>query len=128
MAKRDRGAQRRSRSTAPARRKPPAAAGKAGRKRPAKRRLGEEGGDPRRNARKSTAARGDQPQAAKRPPKRAGRTPRTRKVPRLDRARRHLEETIVQTPPSSLDMDRHGSAARTGRAEIGENRASSTAA
>ena len=42
------------------------------------------------------------------------------KVPRLDRARRTLEET-VQTPPSSLDMDRRGSAARTGRAEIAEH-------
>lgn len=42
------------------------------------------------------------------------------KVPRLERARRTLEET-VQTPPSSLNMDRHGSAARTGRAEIAEN-------
>ena len=42
------------------------------------------------------------------------------KVPRLERARRTLEET-VQTPPSSLNMDRHGSAARTGRAEIAEH-------
>ena len=42
------------------------------------------------------------------------------KVPRLERARRTLEET-VQTPPSSLNMDRRGSAARTGRAEIAEH-------
>jgi len=42
------------------------------------------------------------------------------KVPRLDRARRTLEDT-VQTPPSSLNMDRHGSAARTGRAEIAQH-------
>jgi hypothetical protein len=42
------------------------------------------------------------------------------KVPRLERARRTLEET-VQTPPSSLNMDRHGSAARTGRAGIAEH-------
>ena len=42
------------------------------------------------------------------------------KVPRLERARRTLEET-VQTPPSSLNMDRHASAARTGRAEIAEH-------
>ena len=42
------------------------------------------------------------------------------KVPRLERARRTLDET-VQTPPSSLNMDRHASAARTGRAEIAEN-------
>jgi hypothetical protein len=44
------------------------------------------------------------------------------KVPRLDRARRTLDDSETsQTPPSSLDMDRHGSAARTGRAEIAEN-------
>jgi hypothetical protein len=41
------------------------------------------------------------------------------KVPRLDRARRTLDET-VPSPPSSLDLDRHGSAARTGRAEFAE--------
>jgi hypothetical protein len=34
--------------------------------------------------------------------------------------RRTLEET-VPTPPSSLNMDRHGSAARTGRAELENN-------
>lgn len=39
------------------------------------------------------------------------------KVPRLDRARRTLEET-VPTPPSSLDLNRHGSAVRTARAEL----------
>jgi hypothetical protein len=41
------------------------------------------------------------------------------KSPRLDRARRRLNET-VPTPPSSLDMDRRGSAVRTGRAEMEE--------
>ena len=41
------------------------------------------------------------------------------KTPRLDRARRRLEEDdTVQSPPSSLDMDRRGSAVRTGRAEV----------
>src|SRR5713226_8065341 len=43
------------------------------------------------------------------------------KVPRLERARRTLDEVVVPTPPSSLNLDRHGSAARTGRAEIAEN-------
>ena len=44
------------------------------------------------------------------------------KVPRLDRARKVLyEDETVQSPPSSLDMDRHGSAARTGRAEMAQN-------
>jgi hypothetical protein len=38
----------------------------------------------------------------------------------LDRVRRTLDD-IVTGPPSSLDMERHGSAARTGRAEMAEN-------
>jgi hypothetical protein len=52
------------------------------------------------------------------PPSRAGKGART-KLPHLGRVRRTLEE-IVPTPPSSLNLDRHGSAARTGRAEIEE--------
>ena len=43
----------------------------------------------------------------------------TKKTPRLDRARRMLDETIPG-PPSSLDLDRNASAARTGRAEFDE--------
>ena len=43
------------------------------------------------------------------------------KTPRLERERRTLSD-VVQTPPSSLNMDRHGSAARTGRAEIAQHR------
>ena len=43
------------------------------------------------------------------------------KAVRLNRVRRTLEET-VQTPPSSLDMVRRGTAVRTGRAEIAQNR------
>jgi hypothetical protein len=43
------------------------------------------------------------------------------KAPRLDRARRTLDDD-VPTPPSSLDMNRRGTAARTGRAEIAERR------
>jgi hypothetical protein len=42
------------------------------------------------------------------------------KKPRLDRARRTLDET-VPTPPSSLNLDRRSSAVRTGRAEIRES-------
>ena len=46
---------------------------------------------------------------------------------RLDRVRRTLEDTapageMIPTPPSSLDLDRHASAARTGRLEIAEAR------
>jgi hypothetical protein len=58
---------------------------------------------------------------AGKPPKTAARQAQSvvAKVPRLDRARRTLDET-VPSPPSSLDLDRHGSAARTGRAEFAE--------
>jgi Family of unknown function (DUF6335) len=59
-------------------------------------------------------------------PARAARTktPAMRKKsPRLDRVRRTLEEAdMVPMPPSSLNMDRHGSAARTGRAEMEQSR------
>jgi hypothetical protein len=43
-----------------------------------------------------------------------------RKSPNLDRARRVVteDEDIVQTPPSSLDLDRSASAARTGRRSL----------
>jgi Family of unknown function (DUF6335) len=51
----------------------------------------------------------------------AAARPARGKSPRLNRARRTLDDT-VPTPPSSLDMDRHGSAARTGREELAENR------
>ena len=90
-------------------------------------------------SKKSTAARrlGKRPILAKRPttpaptrkrlaqkrPRRAPAGPKAkrtaRKTPRLDRVRRTVEDTIP-TPPSSLNLDRHGSAARTGRAEIAE--------
>ena len=43
------------------------------------------------------------------------------KVPRLDRARRTLADAEPHSTPSSLDMDRRGSAARTGRAEMAQN-------
>jgi hypothetical protein len=42
------------------------------------------------------------------------------KTPRLNRERRQLED-VVQTPPSSLDMDRHASAVRSGRHELSES-------
>jgi hypothetical protein len=44
-----------------------------------------------------------------------------RRKAQLDRERRTLTD-IVPMPPSSLDMDRHGSAARTGREELAESR------
>ena len=45
----------------------------------------------------------------------------SRKAPRLDRARRTIED-VVPSPPSSLNMNRRGSAVRTGRAEVAERR------
>lgn len=48
----------------------------------------------------------------------------TRRVPGLERARRQLREIeeTVPTPPSSLDMNRQPSAARSGRAEMADAR------
>ena len=54
------------------------------------------------------------------PPKPNTRVGQRQKTPRLERVRRTLEDT-VPTPPSSLNMDRRGSAVRTGRAELEEN-------
>ncbi len=63
------------------------------------------------------------------PTKRSTGTPAgagiSRHAPDLDRARRHLREVEESIPgiPSSLDLDRRPSAARTGRAEMREARA-----
>ncbi|MGH9407941.1 MAG: DUF6335 family protein [Vicinamibacterales bacterium] len=48
----------------------------------------------------------------------------SRRVPGLERERKRLREVeeIVPGPPSSLDMDRHGSAVRTGRAALRHSR------
>jgi uncharacterized protein DUF6335 len=46
---------------------------------------------------------------------------RVSRTDRLDRLRRTLDET-VPSPPSSLNMDRRGTAARSGRAEAVQNR------
>jgi hypothetical protein len=43
------------------------------------------------------------------------------KQPRLDRVRRTLTD-VVPTPPSSLDLDRRSSAARSGRNELAQTR------
>jgi len=52
---------------------------------------------------------------------RAKRTVTLRKPPGLDRERRTIQDDdIVPTPPSSLDLDRTASAARTGRRELRE--------
>ena len=73
---------------------------------------------------KTTKAKAATPRTV--PPARAARTrtpAKPKKLPRLDRVRRTLEEAdMVPMPPSSLNMDRHGSAARTGRAEMEQSR------
>jgi hypothetical protein len=49
----------------------------------------------------------------------APKAPVARKAPALDRARRTVQdEDIVPTPPSSLDLDRRASSARSGRREL----------
>jgi hypothetical protein len=76
----------------------------------------------RKSVRRSASSKAVSPRATRKPAGKHISLPKTAKgaptkVPRLDRARRTLDET-VPTPPSSLDMERHGSAARTGRAGL----------
>ena len=73
------------------------------------------------------ATRPDQPVLAERSANRrtapAGQARKAvaRKVPALNRERRTVrDEDIVPTPPSSLDLDRSASAARSGRRELSE--------
>jgi len=73
------------------------------------------------------ATRPDQPVLAERSANRrtapAGEARKAvaRKVPALNRERRTVrDEDIVPTPPSSLDLDRSASAARSGRRELSE--------
>lgn len=81
-----------------------------------------------RPAKKTAAARSSRKVKTTRPrrtTKPLGRAPAPRegtrtRAARLDRERRRLEET-VPTPPSSLDMQRRGTSARTGRRELAEN-------
>src|SRR5262245_38110080 len=51
-------------------------------------------------------------------PSRTSRVPR--RAPNLDRERRTVTDASVPTPPSSLNLDRSASAARTGRAELNQ--------
>jgi hypothetical protein len=57
------------------------------------------------------------PKKAARP---AARKPAAAQTPRLAFDRRRRPDETVPTPPSSLDMNRRGTAARSGRAEIAE--------
>ena len=69
-------------------------------------------------------ARKAAPKAAKakaKAPKLAAKLAAPRKAPALNRVRRTIQdEDIVQSPPSSLDLDRRASAVRTGRREMKE--------
>jgi hypothetical protein len=77
---------------------------------------------------KKVASKKKAPKRAARNPKRTARTSPAKLVSvrsspaRLARERRTLQD-LVPTPPSSLDMDRHGSAVRTGRAEMAQAQA-----
>jgi hypothetical protein len=87
---------------------------------------------PRRSARPKARVRKASRKNAARKPARRKKAVARKKAParvampagkkaRLDRPRRTLEESIP-TPPSSLNMERRGSAARTGRAELEQDR------
>ena len=76
----------------------------------------------KRPTRKSRPVRRITAKKKSRPARRAPVKRRSAPPPaaRLDRVRRTLEET-VQTPPSSLNMVRRGTAVRTGRAEVAQS-------
>jgi hypothetical protein len=77
-----------------------------------------------RPARRAPARKRPRPSAKRAAPKaKRAASPAKRAVPkatRLNRERRTLDES-VQMPPSSLDMDRRGTAVRTGRAEFAQS-------
>ena len=77
---------------------------------------------PKRAAARKRAARKSAAQKPARRKKAASRANALAgKTARLDRPRRTLEDG-VPTPPSSLNLERRGSAARTGRAELEQDR------
>ena len=75
---------------------------------------------PKASARKAAARKA--PTAARKAPAVARKAPAAaRKVPALNRERRIVrDEDIVPSPPSSLDLDRSASAARSGRRGLSE--------
>jgi Family of unknown function (DUF6335) len=109
-------ARRRARAAAASRKRTPArrASTRKAAKKVAKKRIAA------RKTAKSTAA-GRKAATKSRSARQAGTKVSRRTSPRLNRARRTLDD-IVPTPPSSLDMNRHGSAARTGREELADSR------
>jgi hypothetical protein len=126
MAKRK--PQKRKRATSTARKRAPArASGKRPTRKPQARARGVKK-RPRATAGKRAISKAARPRATagKRAISKAVRPraiARKRAIPkaaRLDRERRILEES-VPTPPSSLDMQRRGTAVRTGRAEVAQH-------
>jgi hypothetical protein len=123
MAKRKTGGRKTTRKKAKATRKPRRSA-----KRPSKsRRAAKARGVKARKAKKAAPKKTAPKRAARKPKRTARKSPAkllsVRSSPaRLARERRTLED-LVPTPPSSLDMDRHGSAVRTGRAEMAQSQA-----
>jgi hypothetical protein len=105
-----------------ARRAKPTKTGRKAATRPAKRKASARKRAP---ARKSSKRAAPKPVAKKKAMTRPARKAAARKastatpgkVARLDRARRTLADAEPHSTPSSLDMDRRGSAVRTGRAE-----------
>src|SRR5436309_2326832 len=71
-------------------------------------------------AKRPVKAAARQPAKVARKSRRTPAKPLSDKRPRLDRKRRTLDE-IVPTPPSSLDMNRRGSAVRSGRAALNDS-------
>jgi uncharacterized protein DUF6335 len=90
-------------------------------KRPAKRLASARKASSRPASRKKATIRAAKPQRTVKPPARRAAPPKPVKVPRLERARRTLNDD-THGLPSSLDMDQRGSAARTGRAEMDQSR------
>jgi hypothetical protein len=98
-------------------------------RRKAARRTRPAAGSRKRRSGPSSAKRAAAKKAARKRPAAKSARPSSRKrkstvrpsPARLDRERRTLVDT-VPTPPSSLDLDRRGSAARTGRDELEESR------
>jgi len=70
---------------------------------------------------KASARKKATPRPAPKPAKRTPSSTVAGKVPRLDRARRTLSEVEPHSTPSSLDLDRSASAARSGRADAAHN-------
>jgi hypothetical protein len=70
---------------------------------------------------KAVARKAARKSAPRKPAARRASAPPARKAPALDRARRIVQgDDIVPTPPSTLDLDRTASAARSGRRSMVE--------